>query len=158
MGIRLFAAKGKVRIQAQNDAMALLVIQGMVVSSSDSEVTITGRKGVTIGDGSRAYIKLSGGRITIGSPAGEIELKDDLIMGDADGGRFTFPSWSNAPVQDFKAPISFEISELALRWQLLHALHNNPLRRHGQPRVDNVVLLRHLVAHPELRPARKSSS
>ncbi|KXU93636.1 type VI secretion protein Vgr [Caballeronia megalochromosomata] len=111
LGIRLFAAKGKVQIQAQGDAMELLAMQGMVVSSSDGEVTITGRKGVTIGDGSGAYIKLSGGKITLGSPAGEIELKGDLTVGDADGGSFKFPSWSNTPVQDIKAPVSFGFSE-----------------------------------------------
>ncbi|SAK97620.1 Rhs element Vgr protein [Caballeronia glebae] len=111
LGIRLFAAKGKVQIQAQGDAMELLSMQGMVVSSSDGEVTITGRKGVTIGDGSGAYIKLSGGKITLGSPAGEIEVKGDLTIGDADGGSFTFPSWSNTPVHDIKTPVSFGFSE-----------------------------------------------
>ncbi|KDR30401.1 MULTISPECIES: type VI secretion system Vgr family protein [Caballeronia] len=111
LGIGLFAAKGKVQIQAQSDAMELLAMQGMVVSSSDGEVTITGRKGVTIGDGSGAYIKLMGGRIMLGSPSGEIEIKGDLTIADADGGSFTFPSWSSTPVQDMKNPISFGFSE-----------------------------------------------
>ncbi|MDR5797861.1 type VI secretion system tip protein VgrG [Caballeronia sp. LZ008] len=111
LGIGLFAAKGKVQIQAQSDAMELLAMQCMVVSSSDGEVTITGRKGVTIGDGSGAYIKLMGGRIMLGSPSGEIEIKGNLTIADADGGSFTFPSWSSTPVQDMKNPISFGFSE-----------------------------------------------
>ncbi|WP_277183581.1 type VI secretion system Vgr family protein, partial [Caballeronia sp. BR00000012568055] len=110
LGIRIFA-KGKVQVQAQDDAMELIAMKDMIVSSSDGEVTITGRKGVTIGDGSGAYIKLSGGKVTLGSPAGEIELKGNLTVNDADGGNFTFPTWNSAPVKDVKNPISFGFSE-----------------------------------------------
>jgi type VI secretion system secreted protein VgrG len=111
LGIRLFAAKGKVQIQAQADGMELMSMQDMVVSSSDGEVMITGRKAVTIGDGSGAYIKLSGGKIILGSPAGEIELKGNLTVNDPDGGSFNFPTWSNAPVNDVKGPMNFGFSE-----------------------------------------------
>ncbi|WP_250528017.1 type VI secretion system Vgr family protein [Caballeronia sp. GAWG2-1] len=111
LGIRFFAASGKVQIQAQGDAMELLALKGMLISSSDADVTITGKRGVTIGDGSGAYIKLSGGKITLGSPSCEIELKGNLLVGDADGGSFTFPAWSGTPVQDVKNPISFGFSE-----------------------------------------------
>lgn len=111
LGIRLFAAKGKVQIQAQADGMELMSMQDMVVSSSDGEVMITGRKAVTIGDGSGAYITLSGGKIILGSPAGEIELKGNLTVNDPDGGSFNFPTWSNAPVNDVKGPMNFGFSE-----------------------------------------------
>jgi type VI secretion system secreted protein VgrG len=111
LGIRIFAARGKVQIQAQGDGMELMAQQDMVVSSSDGEVTITGRKGVTIGDGSGAYIKLSGGKIVLGSPAGEIELKGNLTVNDADGGSFKFPSWSSVPVNKSPSPMNFGFSE-----------------------------------------------
>jgi type VI secretion system secreted protein VgrG len=78
LGIRLLAARGKIQIQAQGDAMELMSLQDMTVSSSDGEVVITGRKGVTIGDGTGAYIRLSVGKIILGYPTGEIELKGDL--------------------------------------------------------------------------------
>ncbi|VWC54338.1 type VI secretion protein Vgr [Burkholderia lata] len=111
LGIRLFAVKGKVQIQAQGDGMELMAMRDMQMSSSDGEITITGRKGVTIGDGSGAYIKLSGGKIVLGSPAGEIELKGNLTVNDADGGSFKFPTWSAAPLNEVKSTLNFGFSE-----------------------------------------------
>jgi type VI secretion system secreted protein VgrG len=111
LGIRVLAAKGKVQVQAQSDTMELMSMQDMTASSSDGEVTITGRKGVTLGDGSGAYIKLSGGKIILGSPAGEIELKGNLKVDDPDGGNFKFPTWSKAPLNDVKDATNFGFSE-----------------------------------------------
>ncbi|AXF22844.1 type VI secretion system tip protein VgrG [Burkholderia pyrrocinia] len=111
LGIRIFAAKGKVQIQAQSDTMELMSMQDMTASSSDGEVIITGRKGVTLGDGAGAYIKLSGGKIILGSPAGEIELKGNLKVDDPDGGSFKFPTWSRAPLNDVKNATNFGFSE-----------------------------------------------
>ncbi|NTZ04624.1 type VI secretion system tip protein VgrG [Burkholderia metallica] len=111
LGIRIFAAKGKVQVQAQSDAMELMSMQDMTASSSDGEVIITGRKGVTLGDGAGAYIKLSGGKIILGSPAGEIELKGNLTVVDPDGGSFKFPTWAAAPVNDVKHATNFGFSE-----------------------------------------------
>ncbi|WP_321859729.1 type VI secretion system tip protein VgrG [Burkholderia cenocepacia] len=111
LGIRIFAAKGKVQLQAQSDAMELMSMQDMTASSSDGEVIITGRKGVTLGDGAGAYIKLSGGKIILGSPAGEIELKGNLTIDGPDGGNFKFPTWATAPVKDVKHATNFGFSE-----------------------------------------------
>ncbi|KVQ88218.1 type VI secretion system Vgr family protein [Burkholderia ubonensis] len=111
LGIRIFAAKGKVQVQAQSDMMELMSMQNMTVNSSDGEVIITGRKGVTIGDGAGAYIKLSGGKIILGSPAGEIEFKGNLKVDDPDGGNFKFPTWSKAPLNDVKGAATFGFSE-----------------------------------------------
>ncbi|UEP23366.1 type VI secretion system tip protein VgrG [Burkholderia ambifaria] len=111
LGIRIFATKGKVQVQAQSDAMELMSMQDMAVSSSDGEVIITGRKGVTLGDGSGAYIKLSGGKIILGSPAGEIEAKGNLTIDDPDGGSFKFPTWAAAPVSDVQTATNFGFSE-----------------------------------------------
>ncbi|KML60496.1 type VI secretion protein Vgr [Burkholderia cepacia] len=111
LGIRILAAKGKVQVQAQSDTMELMSMQDMTASSSDGEVVITGRKGVTLGDGSGAYIKLSGGKIILGSPAGEIELKGNLKVDDPDGGSFKFPTWSKAPLNDVKDATNFGFSE-----------------------------------------------
>ncbi|WP_175681875.1 type VI secretion system Vgr family protein [Burkholderia cenocepacia] len=111
LGVRIFAAKGKVQLQAQSDSMELMSMQDMTASSSDGEVVITGRKGVTLGDGAGAYIKLSGGKIILGSPAGEIELKGNLTVVDPDGGSFKFPTWAAAPVNDVKHAMNFGFSE-----------------------------------------------
>ncbi|VWD04808.1 type VI secretion protein Vgr [Burkholderia lata] len=111
LGIRIFAAKGKVQLQAQSDAMELMSMQDMTVSSSDGEVIITGRKGVTLGDGSGAYIKLSGGKIIIGSPAGKVEVKGNLTIDAPDGGNFKFPTWAAVPVNDVRSATNFGFSE-----------------------------------------------
>ncbi|KWE36571.1 type VI secretion system Vgr family protein [Burkholderia territorii] len=111
LGIRILAAKGKVQVQAQSDTMELMSMQDMTASSSDGEVIITGRKGVTLGDGAGAYIKLAGGKIILGSPAGEIELKGNLKVDDPDGGSFKFPTWSNVPLNDVKNATNFGFSE-----------------------------------------------
>ncbi|HEF5788185.1 type VI secretion protein Vgr [Burkholderia multivorans] len=111
LGIRIFAAKGAVQVQAQSDAMELMSMQDMTASSSDGEVIITGRRGVTLGDGAGAYIKLAGGKIILGSPAGEIELKGNLKVDDPDGGSFKFPTWSNVPLNDVKNATNFGFSE-----------------------------------------------
>ncbi|KVA11261.1 type VI secretion protein Vgr [Burkholderia latens] len=111
LGIRILAAKGKVQVQAQSDTMELMSMQDMTASSSDGEVIITGRKGVTLGDGSGAYIKLAGGKIILGSPAGEIELRGNLKVDDPDRGSFKFPTWSNVPLNDVKNATNFGFSE-----------------------------------------------
>lgn len=111
LGIRIFAAKGKVQIHAQCGAMELLSTQDMTASSSDGEVVVTGRKGVTIGDGAGAYIKLSGGKIVLGSPAGEIELKGNVKVDDPEGGSFNFPTFTKAPLNDLKEATTFGFSE-----------------------------------------------
>ncbi len=102
LGVRIFAAKGKVQIQAQGDAMELLSMQGMTVSSSEGQVLITGRKGVTIGDGAGAYIRLSDGKVVIGSPRGEIEVKGNLNVTGPGGSSFAFPQWTDSQLKDFQ--------------------------------------------------------
>lgn len=111
LGIRIFAAKGKVQVQAQGDAMDLMSLKDMAVCSSDGQVVITGRNGVTLGDGSGAYIKLAGGKIILGSPAGEIELRGDLSVNGPDGGSFTFPTWTQTAIKDVNVPRNFGFSE-----------------------------------------------
>jgi type VI secretion system secreted protein VgrG len=111
LGIRIFASQGKVQIQAQGDGMELMSLKDMVVSSSEGEVSITARKGVMLGDGSGAYLKIAGGKVYLGSPAGEIELKGNLTVNDPAGGSFTFPTWSQTPLKDVKNPTNFGFSE-----------------------------------------------
>jgi type VI secretion system secreted protein VgrG len=110
-GIRIFAARGKVQMQAQGDAMELMALKGVTISSSTDEVTITASKGVTLGDGAGAYIKIANGRIELASPSGQIDVKGNLEVTDPAGGNFTFPSWSGAPVKDVKGNMNFGFSE-----------------------------------------------
>jgi type VI secretion system secreted protein VgrG len=110
-GIRIFAAKGKVQLQAQGDAMELMALKGVVISSSTDEVKITASKGVTLGDGAGACIKIANGRIELASPSGLIDVKGSLEVGDPAGGSFTFPGWSDVPLKDVKRSMNFGFSE-----------------------------------------------
>ncbi len=110
VGIRILAAKGKVQIQAQGDAMELMSLKDMVVSSSDGEVVITARKGVTLGDGAGAYLKIANGKIEIASPS-EVQVKGGLDVDGPAKGNFTFPGWSGSPLKDAKGNMNFGFSE-----------------------------------------------
>ncbi|WP_233834727.1 type VI secretion system Vgr family protein [Paraburkholderia sp. ZP32-5] len=110
-GIRIFAAKGKVQMQAQGDAMELMALKSMTISSSTDEVKITASKGITLGDGAGAYVKIANGRIELASPSGQVDVKGNLEVDGPAGGNFAFPSWSGVPVKDVKGNMSFGFSE-----------------------------------------------
>ncbi|MGF6260796.1 type VI secretion system secreted protein VgrG [Paraburkholderia youngii] len=110
LGIRLFAAKGKVQIQAQGDALELMALTNVAVSSSTGEVIITGSKGITLGDGAGAYLKIANGKIEIASP-GEVQVKGGLDVEGPAQGNFTFPRWPGAPLQDVEGNMKFGFSE-----------------------------------------------
>ncbi|WP_028225441.1 type VI secretion system Vgr family protein [Paraburkholderia ferrariae] len=111
LGIRIFSAKGKVQVQAQGDELELMALKNVVVSSSTGEVMITASKGITLGDGSGAYIKVANGRIELASPSGQIDAKGNLEVDDAAGGNFTFPNWNGTPLKDVKDNLGFGFSE-----------------------------------------------
>lgn len=73
MGIKLFAAKGKVEIQAQNDAMELAAKQDIKIDSVDGSVTIVASKEIILISGG-SYIKINGGGIELGT-SGNISFK-----------------------------------------------------------------------------------
>ncbi|MEM5299473.1 type VI secretion system tip protein VgrG [Burkholderia sp. JPY481] len=110
LGIRLFAAKGKVQIQAQGDALELMALTNVAVSSSTGAVIITGSKGITLGDGAGAYLKIANGKIEIASP-GEVQVKGGLDVEGPAQGNFTFPRWPGAPLQDVEGNMNFGFSE-----------------------------------------------
>jgi len=111
LGIRIFAAKGKVQVQAQGDDLELMALKNVVISSSSGEVTITASKGITLGDGSGAYVKIANGTIELASPSGKIDAKGNLKIDDPAGGSFAFPKWSSLPVKDIKRDMNFGFSE-----------------------------------------------
>jgi type VI secretion system secreted protein VgrG len=74
MGMKFFASKGKVQIQAQSDEMELTSQQNMTVTSSDGHVIVQASKSVTLTDGAGAYIKLENGQVTIAAP-GKVSIK-----------------------------------------------------------------------------------
>jgi type VI secretion system secreted protein VgrG len=110
LGVRIFAAKGKVQIQSQGDAMELMALNNVAISSSTGEVVITGSKGITLGDGAGAYLKIANGKIELGS-LNEVQVKGGLNIQGPANGNFTFPSWAGAPLQDVKRTMKFGFSE-----------------------------------------------
>ncbi|AET92157.1 Rhs element Vgr protein [Burkholderia sp. YI23] len=70
MGIKLFASKGKVDIQAQSDELALAALKDVTVTSTSGKLILTAKNEVWIGAGG-SYIKINGNRIENGT-AGDI--------------------------------------------------------------------------------------
>ncbi|MGY5367977.1 DUF2345 domain-containing protein [Enterobacter oligotrophicus] len=66
-GMKLFAAKGKVEIQAQDDALEATAKKDITVTSVEGKVKITASTELIV-NCAGAYIKLSGGNIELGCP------------------------------------------------------------------------------------------
>ncbi|NIE64385.1 type VI secretion system Vgr family protein [Burkholderia sp. Ax-1719] len=65
-GIKLFAAKGKVEIQAQSDEMKLTALNDVTITSSNGKVVISADKEIWIGAGG-SYIKITADLIENGT-------------------------------------------------------------------------------------------
>lgn len=79
MGIKIFAARGNVDIQAQSDAMRLQAGQQMAINSINGEIILNAAQGITLTSRGGAYIKLKDGAVEIGAP-GKIDLKSGNIL------------------------------------------------------------------------------
>ncbi len=73
MGIKIFASKGKVEIQAQGDAMDLIAKKTLSIASKDEQVIITAATELVLSCGG-AYIRLKDGEIEVGAP-GNVRVK-----------------------------------------------------------------------------------
>lgn len=72
LGMKLFASKGKVEIQAQNDEMALAALKDLTITSVDGRLVLTAAKEVWIGAGG-SYISINANRIENGTPGDILE-------------------------------------------------------------------------------------
>ncbi|WP_153069856.1 DUF2345 domain-containing protein, partial [Escherichia coli] len=66
-GMKLFAAKGKIEIQAQDDALEATAKKDITVTSVEGRVEITAAEELVV-NCVGAYIRLSGGNIELGCP------------------------------------------------------------------------------------------
>lgn len=73
LGIKLFAAAGKVEIQAQSDALDLLAMKDMQISSQSGKVTMSAQTELLLECGG-AWIQMKGGSITLGG-TGNVTVK-----------------------------------------------------------------------------------
>ncbi|MCX8967327.1 type VI secretion system tip protein VgrG [Erwinia psidii] len=65
-GIKLFAAKGKVEIQAQDDAMEMLAKQDITVTSTEGRMELTAAKDMVLKNLDGSFIQLQGKDIILG--------------------------------------------------------------------------------------------
>ncbi|MBY4734508.1 type VI secretion system tip protein VgrG, partial [Cupriavidus pauculus] len=73
LGIKIFAAKGKIEIQAQNDGMELYADQRLDIASASDEVRITGKTKTVVSSGG-ACVKIENGSVEISCP-GDFRIK-----------------------------------------------------------------------------------
>ncbi|WP_153075195.1 type VI secretion system Vgr family protein [Paraburkholderia bonniea] len=73
LGIKLFAAKGKVEIQAQSDELDLFALKQLHVSSAEQDVLVSGKRRVILASGG-ARVTLENGSIEICCP-GDFRVK-----------------------------------------------------------------------------------
>ncbi|MEQ7870812.1 type VI secretion system tip protein TssI/VgrG [Chromohalobacter salexigens] len=72
-GIKLFAARGKVEMQAQSDAMELTAEKDVKITSTEGRVEINAANGILLNSGG-GYIRIEGGNIDVHGP-GKIDVK-----------------------------------------------------------------------------------
>ncbi|MGK0544190.1 type VI secretion system Vgr family protein [Halomonas cupida] len=72
-GIKLFAAQGKVNIEAQSDEMALTAEKTLTMASTEDSVEISAKKEILL-TCAGAYVRLKGGNIEVHAP-GKIDIK-----------------------------------------------------------------------------------
>ncbi|WP_042321739.1 type VI secretion system Vgr family protein [Enterobacter cancerogenus] len=79
LGIKIFAARGKVDIQAQTDEIRVQSDKDMQINSINGEIVLSAAKGIILTSTGGAYIKIKNGSIEIGAP-GKIDLKSLNIL------------------------------------------------------------------------------
>ncbi|MEM5367066.1 DUF2345 domain-containing protein [Paraburkholderia azotifigens] len=99
LGMKLFAAKGKVEIQAQSDEMALAALKGINISSVDGEIVINSPKGIRLYSGG-SYIHITGDGITNGSPGPILEKTLSWDKQGADSQLRQLPSFGSGTPDD----------------------------------------------------------
>jgi type VI secretion system secreted protein VgrG len=72
-GIKLYAAAGKVDIQAQSDALDILAKQDLQIASQEGKVTLSAKTELLLECGG-AWVQLKGGSITLGG-SGNVSVK-----------------------------------------------------------------------------------
>ncbi|MFV0575020.1 MAG: pesticin C-terminus-like muramidase, partial [Vibrio sp.] len=78
MGIKAFAAQGKVEIQAQDDEMALDSLKDMRLRSNQGQQILSAKEGIILSSGG-AYIKIKDGEIELGAP-NKVAVKSAVLQ------------------------------------------------------------------------------
>ncbi|MBK0097108.1 type VI secretion system tip protein VgrG [Erwinia sp. S63] len=78
LGIKMFAAKGKVEVQAQSDALDLLAQKQLTIASQDDKVVVTAKTELLLTCGC-AFIRIKDGQIEMGAPS-NVVMKTPTIQ------------------------------------------------------------------------------
>jgi len=113
MGIKLFAAKGKVEIQAQSDEMTLDALKDLRISSSEGKIVISAKQDILLVGSGGAYIRIGNGEVESGAP-------DKIIQRAAVWQKFGGQSASQM-VQEWKT------TDLAITPQVLWPFDDSPV-------------------------------
>ncbi|PXV75474.1 MULTISPECIES: type VI secretion system Vgr family protein [Pantoea] len=73
LGIKFFAGKGKVEIQAQSDEMTLDALKDIRISSSEGKIVISAKQEIILSGSGGAYIRIGDGVVESGAPDKIIE-------------------------------------------------------------------------------------
>lgn len=100
LGIKLFAARGKVLIQAQSDAMELVAQKDIRLSSADGTLVASAANGVVLSGGGSAYIKVKGDDVELGG-SGNLILKVIEVLKSGPGAlSMPLPTFEQATVRN----------------------------------------------------------
>jgi type VI secretion system secreted protein VgrG len=107
LGMKLFAAKGKVEIQAQSDEMSLAALKDLKITSTDGKLILSAAKEVWIG-AAGSYIKINATGIENGTPG---DIREKCASWDKQGANSMRLNPSFPPPKDFqfkgKGPFNF---------------------------------------------------
>ncbi|EMB3080677.1 DUF2345 domain-containing protein [Providencia rettgeri] len=106
LGIKAFAAKGKVEIQAQSDEMHLTSLKDMTITSTGGKTVVAAKDELLLTCGG-AYIRLKGGQIEYGSPSNQTVKATNWVVEGAASMDVTHPQF---PQSMPKQTLRFQLS------------------------------------------------
>ncbi|MEY8711974.1 type VI secretion system Vgr family protein [Mangrovibacter phragmitis] len=116
LGLKIFAARGRVDIQAQSGAMQLQSDQQMSINSAKGEIVLNAAQGITLTSTGGAYIKIKDGAVEIGAP-GKISLNSPMLDwgGPASLERALMPAVAADPQYQFPVSGGFQVVDRITR-------------------------------------------
>lgn len=105
-GIKAFAAKGKVEIQAQSDEMHLTSLKDLTVTSTGGKTIVAAKDELLLTCGG-AYIRLKGGQIEYGSPGNQTVKATNWVVVGPESMDVTHPQF---PQSMPKQTLRFQLS------------------------------------------------
>jgi uncharacterized protein (DUF2345 family) len=95
LGMKIFAAKGPVEIQAQGDAMSLTADKDVTAASVNGKVNLAAAKEIILECGG-AFIQIKDGSITLGGP-GDLFIKTITVQKKGKASMYGTTPWSVLP-------------------------------------------------------------